>query len=345
MAKKEIPKGRVTIDDIAAEAGVSIASVSRVLNQLDGVGAATRKRILAVIKRLNYYPNLQARGLAANKPNAIGIVITRGSQFAFSNPYYGETLKGIESRTHESDQYLVFSFSGGDRDRNYTQMVHQHLAAGLIVIGNRIGDPWLKEAVREKVPLVLIPGDPAQQGIPSVDFDNVDSAVKSVEHLIELGHRRIGLINGAPHSKYSVDRLKGYETALRKRGLPVRRRFVLPTDFTPESTYHAMKTLLSLSDRPTSVLIVNDHCTLGALKAAREMNCRVPEDISIVGSGDHQLSTMTSPPLTTIREPFYEIGREAADRLLRIIDGNRLSETQLILPAELVVRSSTAPPR
>jgi LacI family transcriptional regulator len=344
MTKRDIPKGKVTIDDIAAEAGVSIASVSRVLNQADGVGAATRKRILEVVKRLNYHPNLHARGLAANKPNAIGIVITRVSQFAFSNPYYAETLKGIESRTRESDQYLVFSFSGDDRDRSYTQMVHQHLAAGLIVLGNRIGDPWLKEAVREKVPLILIPGDPTEPAIPSVDFDNVDAGAKSVEHLADLGHRKIGLINGSLYSKYSADRLKGFQAALRKRRLPVRKQFIAYTDFTPESAYQAMKALLALSDRPTAVLIVNDHCSLGALKAAREMNCRVPQDISIVGSGDVQFTTMASPPLTTIREPFYEIGWEAADRLLRIIGGQELSESQLILPAELVVRSSTAPP-
>lgn len=341
MPKREIPKSKLTIDDIALKAGVSIASVSRTLNQEEGVGAKTRGRILEIIRLLNYHPNLHARGLAAKKTNAIGIVIPRVAEFAFSNPFYAETLKGIENRASESGQYLVFSFTG---DKSYTQIIYQNLAAGIIVLGNRIGDPWIEEVQAKKLPLILIPGDPSQQIIPSVDFDNVDAAEKAFHHLFNLGHRRIALINGVPDSKYSVDRLKGYQKGLKEKNLPFRKELILYTDFTPESAYRAMQQLLSLSDKPTAVLVINDHSTLGALRAARELNYRVPEDISLVGSGDVQFSTLTSPPLTTIREPFYEIGREAADRVLKIIQRKRLLQKHLILPADLVIRNSTAPP-
>jgi LacI family transcriptional regulator len=341
MAKGKIAKSKITIDDIAAKAGVSIASVSRALNQEPGIGEKTRARILKLIKQLNYHPNAYAQGLATKTPNAIGIVSPRFSEFAFSNPFYTETIKGIENRAREFGKFLAFSFGG---EKNYTQLIYQRLAAGLIVVGNRVGDPWLKKAQVEKIPLILIPGDPSQPEIPSVDFDNTEAGVKSVAHLLDLGHRKIGLINGSPFSKYSIDRLEGYKKKLIETHLPIREDFILYTDFTPEDAYLAMRKLLSLSDPPTAVLVINDHCVLGAMRAAREMKYRIPGDISIVGSGDVQLSTLTSPALTTIREPFYEIGRESADRLIKILQKKRVSPRHFVLPAELIIRNSTGPP-
>jgi LacI family transcriptional regulator len=341
MSSRKKTKNKITIDDIAAKAGVSIASVSRALNQEPGIGEKTRARILKLVKRLNYHPNAHAQGLATKTLNAIGIVSPRFSEFAFSNPFYTETIKGIENRAREFGKFLAFSFGG---EKNYTQLIYQGLAAGLIVVGNRVGDPWLKRAQVQKIPLILIPGDPSEPEIPSVDFDNIESAVKSVAHLLDLGHRKIGLINGSPFSKYSIDRFEGYKKKLKETNLPIREEFILYTDFTPDDAHVAMRKLLSLSDPPTAVLVINDHCALGVMRAAREMNYRIPGDISIVGSGDVQFSTLTSPTLTTIREPFYEIGRESADRLIRVLQKKRISPRHLVLPAELIVRNSTGPP-
>ena len=329
-----------TIKDIAREAGVSIATVSRTLNEEDGVGPVTRDRILAISRSLHYFPNLQARSLVAKKPHALGIVIPRTSEYAFSNPYYAEILKGIEKRTRESGQYLVFSFSG---EESYARMVQHRLASGIIVLANRMDDPWVEEAWRMKIPLVLIPGTPHNPSIPSIDVDNRDGAIQAVDHLAGLGHRRIAFLNGPANSKYSSERLAGYRKGLKRNHLPFQKELVLESDFTQQGGYDGTKKFLSLRPPITAILVINDFSAMGALWAAKEMDRTVPQDISIVGFGDVPLSSMTDPPLTTIREPFQEMGWEAARMLLKIVQGKRLSPRNQVLPVALVVRKSTAP--
>lgn len=330
-----------TIKDIAREAGVSIATVSRSINGEEGVGPETRERILAISRRLNYFPNLSARGLVARRPNAIGIVIPRTSEFAFSNPYYSEILKGIEKKTRESGHYLVFSFAEEDC---YARMVQHQLAAGVIILANRMDDFRVEEAWRMKIPLVLIPGNSRQPGIPSVDVNNIDGAYQAVRHLVHLGHRRIAFINGPANSKYSLERLDGYRKGLKKNGLPLQKGWVLGSDFTQQGGYERMKKLLSLQAPPTAVLVINDFSAMGALRAAKEIGWRVPKDISIVGFGDVPFSSMTDPPLTTIREPFQQMGMEAAGILLDRVSGKRHASRHRMLSVELVIRDSTAPP-
>ncbi len=330
-----------TIKDIAREAGVSIATVSRTINGEDGVGPKTRERIQAIARRLNYFPNLSARSLVARRPNAIGIVIPRTSEFAFSNPYYSEILKGIEKKTRESGHYLVFSFA---EEECYARMVQHQLAAGVIVLANRMDDPRVEEAWRMKIPLVLIPGNSRQPGIPSVDVDNRDAACQAVRHLVHLGHRRIAFINGPANSKYSLERLDGYRKGLKENGLTLQKGWVLGSDFTQQGGYEGMKKLLSLQAPPTAVLVINDFSAMGALRAARELGWRVPKDISIVGFGDIPFSSMADPPLTTIREPFQQMGMEAAGILLNRVSGKKHAYRHRTLSVELVIRDSTAPP-
>lgn len=330
-----------TIKDISLEAGVSIASVSRALNGEEGVGPETRKRILEIAENLNYHPNLQARGLVSKKPNSIGIVIPRTSEFAFSNPYYAEILKGLAKKTRESRQHLLFSIAEED---SYARIYQQKLAAGIIVVANRMDDFRIEEACKLKVPIVLIPGYPWRQPIPSVDVNNVDAAFKAMDHLVNLGHQRIAFINGPMQSKYSVERLVGYRKALKEKGVPFQKELFRETDATQEGCYVCMKELLAIKHPPTAALVFNDFSAMGALRAAKEMNCRVPQDVSIIGFGDVPFASMTNPPLTTVREPFEKLGYEAANILLKIIHGKSLSQKHLILPVELVIRESTAPP-
>ena len=330
-----------TIKDIAQEAGVSIATVSRTLNKEDGVGPKTRQKIQAIARKLKYFPNLQARSLVIRRPNAIGIIIPRTSEFAFSNPYYAEILKGISRRARESEYYLVFSIAGED---SYAKIFHHQLAAGIIVLANRTDDSRIDEAWKMKVPMILIPGDSNKLYLPSVDIDNFEGAFQAVDYLAGLGHCRIAFLNGLMNSKYSTERLLGYHKALEKYRLPYIANLVESLDFTQEAARVGMKRLLSLKKPPTAVLVMNDYSAMGALRAAKDMGWRVPEDISIIGFGDVPFASMIDPPLTTIREPFQEMGYEAADRLLKMIQGDRLSQRHLIFPNELVIRQSTAPP-
>lgn len=330
-----------TIKDIAREAGVSVATVSRALTEKDGMSEETRERILQIAQGLNYYPNLRARGLVAKRQDVLGIIIPRTSEFAFSNPFYAEILKGIGKKARESGQYFLISFQG---EEGYVRMYQHGLAAGIIVVANRIDDPRLDEAWKMKVPIVLIPGFPRKQQIPSVDGDSVEGGFKAVSYLAELGHQRIAFLNGPSNSKYSIERLAGYRKALSKNHLPFRKEWIYEFDATQEGGYEGMKKFLSMDEVPTAVLVINDFSAMGALRAAKEMGYRVPEDVSIIGYGDVPFASMTDPPLTTIRSPYQEMGHEAAHMLVRLIHGKRLSRKHLVLPVELIVRESTAPP-
>lgn len=331
----------ITINDIALEAGVSTATVSRTMRGKEWVSPETREKIFRVARRLNYHPNLQARALVSKNPNGVGIVIPRTAEFAFANPYYAENIKGIAKRVKESGQHLVFSFAGDD---SYAQMYQNRLVAGIIVLGHRIDDPRIEQAGKMKVPMVLIPGYPHSHSIPSVDMDNIGGAHKAVDYLAGLGHQRIAFINGAINSKYSIDRLKGYRNGLEKNNLPFQGNLVFESDFTQEGAYRVMKKILLGPKIPTAVLLINDHSALGALKAVKESTYQVPEDISIVGFGDVPFASMLYPPLTTVREPSQEIGYEAAGMFLKLIQGKRIPQRHLTVPMELIVRESTAPP-
>ncbi len=338
MDKKEAPP---TIRDIAQKAGVSIASVSRAINQEEGLSPATRERILTIAGQIHYCPNLQARGLVAKKPEAVGIVIPQSSEFALSNPYYNEILKGIGAKTNEKGQYLVLSFL---REENYARMFHSRLAAGLIVLANRIDDPGVEEAWKNKIPMVLIPGDPLKSDVPSVDGDNHDGIRQAMEHLIQAGHREIAFLRGPMNSKYTLERLDAFRRFLKRHALPFREDWLIEYDFTPEGGYAAMKKLLSLGKPPTGVLLMNDFSAVGVVRAAKELDYRVPEDVSIIGFGDIPSASMTDPSLTTVREPFQKMGYQAADMLLKLIQGKRVGAKHIVLPVELVIRKSTAPP-
>lgn len=330
-----------TIKDIARKAGVSIATVSRAINQEEGLSSATRERVLGISRQLHYYPNLQARGLVACKPEAVGIVIPQSSKFALSNPFYNEVLKGIGAKINEQEQYLVLSFL---QRENYARMYHSRLAAGLIVLANRIDDPGIEEARKSRVPLVLIPGDPLKKDIASVDADHYDGVRQSVNHLIQLGHREIGLLRGPMNSKYTIERLDAFRRVLKRRALPFREEWVIEYDFTPEGAYAGMKKLFAKGKLPTGLLLMNDFSAMGVIRAAEDMGYGVPEDISVIGFGDTPLAPLIDPPLTTVRENFQEMGYQAADRLLKMIRGKRVGAKHVILPVELIVRKSTAPP-
>ncbi|MCX5909019.1 MAG: LacI family DNA-binding transcriptional regulator [Deltaproteobacteria bacterium] len=331
----------ITIKDVARQAGVSTATVSRVMNEEEGVSQKTRESILKIAQSLNYYANFQARGLVAQKPEAIGIVIPQTSEHAFSNPYYAEILKGIGSKTNESGQYIVLSLL---REENYARLFHHRLAAGIIVLANRINDPGIEEARKMKTPMVLIPGDPQKMDIPSVDGDNTDGVLQAVDHLSMLGHRSIAILYGPMNSKYSVERLAAFRKALRRNRLPLREDFFAEYDFTQQDAYVQMKKLLTLGFPPTAVLLMNDYGAMGVLRAVKEMGYSVPQDISILGFGDVPFASMTDPPLTTVHEPFQKMGYRAADMLLKMIQGKRLGAKHIVLPVELIIRKSTVPP-
>ena len=323
---------------IAKLAGVSPSTVSRVINEKPGVTKVTRERILDLIKLVGYTPNLLARGLVANKVNAIGVVIPRTSEFVFSNPFYTEVLRGIGRGADSNKYHLLLSFA---EEGSYASMYRNKMVSGIIVLSNRLHDPKMDELANLNIPTVLIPGLLENSKFPSVDVDNVDGAFLATQHLISLGHRNIAFLCGDKDSKYCVERLAGFKKAFRKDGISINEELIIETDFSRLSGYHMTGKLLRVSRPPTAILCINDATAIGALSALRKNGLSIPGHISLVGFGDTTFSEVATPPLTTVKEPFYDVGTWSVKLLIDLINARKRKSWNIILPVTLTVRSST----
>jgi DNA-binding LacI/PurR family transcriptional regulator len=333
------PKSR----DVAALAGVSTTTVSFVLNDRAEarISPATRARVLAAAAQLGYRPHAAARGLAGGQSHTIGLVLRQSPEQVAEDALLAETLRGL-STAARSRGYRVLVEPFGDHDGDYGDLVRSHRADGLVVSGPRVDDDELRTLAASGAPIVL-QGSLAGVDLPSVDVDNVAAARMAVRHLVELGHRRIALVTNAPLSYTAArDRLTGYRLALRDAGIEPDDRLVAVADFNAASGRIAMARLLEANGL-TAAFVASDVVALGAMAAIREAGLRVPDDISIVGFDDVPLAAYFDPPLTTVRLPAHDLGRAVGSALLDRIAG-RLVEARTVLPTELVVRSSTAPP-
>ncbi len=334
---------KVTSQDVAKLAGVSRTTVSLVLNNVPGthIPESTRQRVLEAARKLHYYPAAAARSLASGKTHVIGLVLCEGPDKVSADAFLPDVMRGIADEVSNHDYTLLFRAGVVPGDPNsYIKLVRGHHVDGLIVSAPRSDDPNLLELARSGFPLVLhgrLPGS----NIPFVDVDNIGGAEKAVNHLIELGHRRIGLITNAPISfTSSKARLKGYRNALEAAGIPLDEDLIRFGYYLPETGYKAMMELLALANRPTAVFVASDVVAMGALAAIHEKGLKVPEEIAIVGFDDIFASAYTIPALTTVRLPAYDLGKEAARMLFRIMGGEKVDETQVFLETDLVVRKS-----
>lgn len=328
----------INIKYIAKLANVSPATVSRVINRKSAVAKATRERILELIDLLGYMPNLLARGLVGKKFNAIALVIPRTAQFVFSHPFYPEVLKAIGELANQYQYHLLLSFAEED---SYASTYRYGVARGVIVISNRLYDPKIDELAKERIPTVLIPGLLDNSKFPSVDVDNVDGGFQATQHLISIGHERIAFLGGARDSKYYIERLTGFRKAFEENRLLVDEELIIETDFSQLKGFEAMENLLRLKEFPTAVFCVNDITAFGALLAINKNHLKVPDDISLVGFGDTPLTTIISPPLTTVKQPIFDIGACAVRMLNDLINDNKRESWNIVLPVQLVIRSST----
>jgi len=327
-----------SIKYIAKLANTSPATVSRVINKKPGVAKATQERILDLIGLVGYTPNLLARGLVGKKFNGIALVIPRTAQFVFSNPFYPEVLKAIGELANQYQYHLLLSFAEED---SYASIYRYGVARGVIVISNRLYDPKIDELEKEKIPTVLIPGLLDKSRLPSVDVDNVGGAFQAAQHLISLGHRRIAFLGGGRDSKYFIERLAGFKEAFQKNRIPVKQKLIIETDFSQLKAFDAMENLLRLKEFPTAVFCINEATALGAILAINRNHLKVPDDISVVGFGDTPLAAIINPPLTTVRQPIFDIGACAVKMLNDLIDGTKRESWNIVLPVQLVIRSST----
>lgn len=330
----------VTLADIARELGVSKMTVSRAINNHPTINAETRARVLEVARRLNYQPNQYARALATNRSYLIGIVLPD-----LMNLYFAEVTRAIESEVRAAGFQLLICSTEEDSTRELEEVeTLLQRTDGLII--SSVLPPTESNAYRAMIKdgakIVLVDRTMENLRCPSVATDNVKVGKMATEHLISLGHRRIGHLQGDA-SSVSADRLEGYKQALAKHKIRFQRSLVRPCGLLESEGYKTMKEWIAAGDLPTAVFAVNDPVALGVMQALEEAGLRAGEDIALVGAGNIHYSDMLRVPLTTVSWSRGEMGQQAARLLIQMIENNGIPSKarKVTLPPELIVRSSS----
>jgi DNA-binding LacI/PurR family transcriptional regulator len=329
----------VTIHDVARVAGVSIKTVSRTLNEDKHVRSETRERVLAAMRQLHYSPDPAARSLRGKTLQTIGVVVGHSPDVVFSNPFFAEVLRGI-GRTAASLGYKVILMTYSP-EMARGELIDHHLVDGFILMSLRPNDPLAEYLRMSKIPFVCTSRQ--DSGDPYVDVDNILGAQMAVQHLLALGHRRIGLINGPAELTGSRDRHLGYQKALAEAGVPYDPDLVVHTTFSDMAGHQAVQHFWRLPEIPTALFVTADLMAMGAMRGVNQCNLSIPDDIAIVGFDGVGMGQYMNPPLTTINQQGERKGTVAAELLICLLNNDHPRPDQITLTPELIVRGSTAP--
>lgn len=340
--------GRPTLEEVAARAGVGRGTVSRVINGSPRVSEATRAAVEAAVAELGYVPNTAARALAANRTDAIALVVPEPETRFFAEPYFSDMLRGVGAELADTEMQLLLIFAGSDRER---QRLAQYLAAhrvdGVLLVSVHADDPLPDLLSQLEIPAVISGPRSAAETLTSVDSDNYGGGRSAVEHLLARGRRTIAHITGRLDVYGAQRRVDGYRDALRDAGHEVDERLIESGDFTEEGGRRAMAKLLARTPDLDAVFAGSDVTAAGARQVLRETGRRIPEDVALVGYDDSAIARHLDPPLTSVRQPIVEMGRAMLDLLLTEIADRRpaasreLERRHLVLPTELVARTSS----
>jgi LacI family transcriptional regulator len=331
-----------TIKDIAKAAGVSVTTVSRALNGYSDVSEKTRKKIEEIAKELKYSPNTLARSLVMNKSKTIGLLVSGIKRESIKDNFVFEVLVGLNEYVGETDYDLVLfsTTSSKQSEKSYSQLCRERRVDGVIIQGIRTDDPYLREIVDSEIPCVLIDIPIQSESVGYVTTDNVLGARTAVKHLVKSGHRNIAMINGHEFAFVSRQRLEGYFQALEGSGISINPDWVVNGYFNETQAKEVALNLLQKSPEITGIFCASDLMAIGAIKAAKELNLRVPEDLSIVGYDDIILAEQITPPLTTIAQDKVQMGYQAAKLLINMLENDH-EPNVITLPTVLKVREST----
>lgn len=324
----------VTMKELAKEAGVSISTVSRVLGGKATVHPSTRERVLQVARTLDYRRQPEGLGIESQ---TICLILPQ-----VATAFYVEILKGVERVASEANYELVLFTASGS---GYAEKIRHRIQAGrrfrgLLVCTPRKGAEKVLHTIPKDLAVVILDHRNAGADLPSVAIENLKGAFAGTQYLIQKGHRRIGFIVGDLDVQAALDRLRGYRLALAEHGIEYRPAWVKQGDFNAESGYAAGKAWLAEGEMPTAIFASNDLMATGLLRAFHEAGIRVPADIAVMGFDDLLVAAVTSPPLTTIRQPIVEMGEIGFRMLQRLMNGERLEVKRAVLETELVVRES-----
>lgn len=330
-----------TVEDVAREAKVSVATVSRVLNNQTSVRPETCERVYRAIEKLSFEPNMSARNLRRNETRVILIVAPN-----ITNPYYAHILTGIGDGANESGYSALIYNTAGDeaRVRSGMDMLRKKRADGAILLANGIDSTWIQEYAGEH-PIVQCSEYALNLDIPRVSIDNYKAAQDIMEYIIGLGHKRIATISSTNNYISTALRLEGYRDSLERCGIEVREDYIAfaGEDYSFKSGKAAAFKLLKLEERPTAIFCISDTIALGAITAAKELGIRVPEELTVIGFDDVEDTTMFHPYITTIAQPCYQLGRESFRILHQCMNNRKEADTKVVLPHEFIIRESSAP--
>ena len=326
-----------TIKDVAREAGVSVATVSRVFNESGPVSDDTRQRIREVATRLQYSPHAGARSLITSKTNTIGALLPD-----LYGEFFSEVIRGMDQTAQRRGYHLLVSSSHDAKDEIEAALLAMRgRVDGVIAMSPHLDAHSLVANVPASLPVVLLNCSVEGDSYDALSIENRQGAYAMVRHLAGLGHRSIAIICGAAGNYDASERLEGYRDALRDLGLEHRREWELPGDFTDTSGYRAISTVLALPERPTAIFAANDAMAIGALSALREAGVRVPDDMAVTGFDDIPLARYMSPPLSSVHVAIAELGMRGVERLVHAIDSkNTHTRQHHRLPTTLVIRRS-----
>ncbi len=326
-----------TIQEVAEKAGVSPTTVSHVINKSRVVADETRQRVEAAMEELHYRPNALARSLRRGQTHTLGLILPDSA-----NPFFAEIGHSIEAAAFDQGYSVVLCNTEGDLDKEelYVDVLTKKQVDGIIFVAAGEQSDSLRTLLHHQLPVVVVDRDLADAEIDAVLTDNRQGGYLATQHLIRLGHRRIGCIAGPSHLTPSAQRVTGYREALNEAGLPIDDALIMRGDFHPQSGYHAARSLLERPTAPTALFACNDLMALGALRAAAEAGRSVPGQFAIVGFDDIELASFTSPPLTTIAQPKSDLGRLAVGWLIEHIADKTRPARRELLPTRLIVRGT-----
>jgi len=333
----DTPTPAVTISAIAAEAGVSAPTVSRVLNGRGDVAHATRERIESLLRARGYR---RRGGKSAEMIGLLDLVFND-----LDSPWAVEIIRGVEDAAHDADSGIVVSaiHRRASSTRQWLRNVRSRTSDGAVLVTTDLDSSLRAELEELHVPSVVIdPVGVPDLAVPTIGSTNWAGGLSATDHLISLGHRRIGFVAGRPELWCSRARLDGYRAGLETAGLDVDSDLVVPGEFDYESGFRAGEHLFGLADPPTAVFAASDQMTLGVYEALRRRGLRVPADVSVIGFDDLPEARWASPPLTTVRQPLADMGRLAVRTVHRLVRGEAIESPRVELATELVVRDSTA---
>jgi DNA-binding LacI/PurR family transcriptional regulator len=338
----------ITIKDVALRANVAPSTVSRVIANSPRISEATKLKVNKAMEELGYHPNLNARSLASQSTKTIGLVMPSSGDVVFQNPFFPTVLQGISDGAHEKNYALHMTTGKSDKEtfEAVVHMVQGKRVDGLILLHSKVEDKVISYLKGFDFPFVLI-GKPYKdvEEITHVDNDNFRAMKEATEYLIELGHQKIAFIGGSLDLVVTVDRLLGYERALRNAGIELKNEYIIHEEFLREGGQEGVEELMTLEHPPTAIVVTDDFMALGVLNKLDELGLSVPEDISIVSFNNVLLAEMARPPLTSVDINIFDLGYQASRNLIQKVEDDKEPTKRIIISHQLIERFSCSVPK